>query len=68
MALGSLAALANGAIWPGFNYAFSNIMTRLSDPINNNDEINMYCLMFLMVAGAGALTTMTYTFCFGVTS
>lgn len=31
-----------------------------------SEEINFYCLMFLVVAAAGSFTTFSYTFCFGI--
>jgi hypothetical protein len=72
--VGCIAAMGNGLIWPGFNLAFSKIMVLLSklelriDVENISKEINNYCVMFMLVAVAGAFTSMLYTFCFGVAS
>jgi hypothetical protein len=64
--VGCLFALANGAIWPFFNVAFSNIMALMAQAKDKSDEINKYCLLFLLVAIVGSFTICLYNFCFGI--
>lgn len=64
--VGCLAALLNGMIWPFFNIAFSNIMSKMAEAKKYNDDINKFCLLFLAVAVGGAFASFTYSFCFGI--
>jgi hypothetical protein len=69
--VGCLAAVVNGLIWPGFNYAFSqilNLFPRVREDLDARTKINNYCLLFLGVAFIGAFTSALYSFCFGVAS
>jgi hypothetical protein len=42
--IGVVSALAAGMVWPFFNYLFSGILELMMRPIENNDELNSYCL------------------------
>lgn len=66
MILGVFSALANGLTWPFFNIAFSSVIALMNDAVNHSDEIDNYCLLFLLVAVVGATATFSYTFNFGV--
>lgn len=64
--IGVIASLINGAVWPFFNIAFSNILSMIYDAVNHQDEINMYCILFLITAVAGAVCTFSYKYPFDV--
>jgi ATP-binding cassette, subfamily B (MDR/TAP), member 1 len=55
-------------VWPFFNYIFSGILSLMMQPLENNDELNLYCLYMELVAIAAGALTLLYTFAFGVTS
>lgn len=41
-------------------------MVLMAQAKDKSDEINEYCIMFLVVAAVGSFTTFMYQFCFGV--
>ena len=41
-------------------------MVLMAQAKDKSEEINEYCLMFLIVAVAGSFTTFFYTLCFGI--
>jgi uncharacterized membrane protein len=65
---GILSALGAGLVWPFFNYIFSGILALMMSPLENNDELNMYCLYMFLVAILAGTFTMLYSFAFGLTS
>lgn len=65
--VGALAAMINGAVFPIFNVAFSNIIAYLAIAEQKSEEINIYCLVFLGVAVSGGICTFLYQLSFGIT-
>lgn len=68
MLFGCLGALISGLLWPFFNYMFSAILSLMTDPLTNNDEINDYCLYILLIALGGGFMQGLFNFCFGLGS
>lgn len=64
--IGALGALASGMVWPFFNYLLSGILELMMRPLENNDELNLYCLFFEVVAVVAGGMTLLYTFAFGL--
>lgn len=63
-----VAALLAGLTWPLFNYLFSGIMDMMMSPLQNSDELDLYCLGIGGVAIAAGTMTAIYTFSFGLAS
>jgi ABC-type multidrug transport system fused ATPase/permease subunit len=63
-----LAALVSGMVYPLFNYIFSAVLSLMVDPVTNNDELNTYSLYFLLVAITAGVSTLVYSFAFGMAS
>jgi ABC-type multidrug transport system fused ATPase/permease subunit len=61
-------ALGAGSVWPIFNYIFSAILSLMMDPVGNNAELDTYCLYMELIAVAGCVTTLLFTFAFGLAS
>ena len=65
---GIIFALAAGLVWPFFNYIFSGILSLMVNPLENNDQLNDYCLYMEMIAVLAGVSTMSYQFAFNVSS
>lgn len=68
LVIGVLGALASGSVWPIFNYIFSAILAFMVDPVTNDSDINLHCFYMALIAVAGGVTTLIFTFAFGVAS
>ena len=66
--IGVLGTLVSGLTWPFFNYVFSGMLSLMMDPVTNNDQLNMYCVYFVIVAIVSSIGTATYMFTFGMAS
>ena len=69
--MGVISALLNGAVWPFFNIAFSNVLAFMATPETtklHSDEIDQYCLLFLATAVLGGVATTMYKFPFDMYS
>ena len=55
-------------VWPFFNYIFSGILALMMNPLENNPELNNYCLYMELIAITAATSTFIYSFAFGYAS
>ena len=66
--LGLIAALGAGLVFPLFNFIFSGILEMMMDPLQNDGELNTYCLYMAIIAFSAGALTFFYSLCFGVAS
>jgi len=64
MILGTISSIANGLIIPFYSIAFGKILPLLNEVTSNEAEIDKYCLFFLLIAVASAITSFLYIFSF----
>lgn len=68
MLAGGVTASAHGLVWPFFNVAFSNVLALMVNAKDRSNEIDNYCLLFLLVAILGAAAVFSSSLMFGISA